>query len=188
MKEFIESRPQELCLMCGKCCRVVTASSSHEELLKLAKDNDEEAKNFLSIFEPYNSAEDARKVSAETVDHIYKYIKLSDTPEREVTFYKCKHLQDNNLCGIYKERLPVCDRFPSSPWIVAPPGCGFEGWLFQKREEIKHQIRKHKETKIEFETRLHYEKNPEIIEKLQNGIKKIDAIVERYAKYGSKDW
>ena len=35
-EQFLARRPQRLCKMCGKCCRVVTASISHSELLTIA--------------------------------------------------------------------------------------------------------------------------------------------------------
>ena len=37
-EQFLDRRPQRLCKMCGKCCRVVTASLSYEELQKRAKE------------------------------------------------------------------------------------------------------------------------------------------------------
>lgn len=192
MSEFVESRPQRLCLMCGICCRVATAPHSHEKLLELARNpeagGDESAREFLSIFEPYPSIDDARKVSAPTVDNILKHMQDSGLYSHEVTFYRCKHIQDNNLCGIYGHRPELCSRAPSTAWAVFPPGCGFQGWLFQKREEIKQKIRKQKEYLVSFETELKTVQDPEIISKLENSIEKIKETIEYFAKYGSKDW
>lgn len=188
MSEFLDSRPQRLCLMCGKCCRLSTAPKTYKELLELVKNDDEGAKDFLKIFEPYSSIEEARKHSPQTVDNILKTITGAGEDPNKVTFYTCRHIQDNNLCGIYKERPELCDRFPSSPWAVVPPGCGYEGWLFKKREEIKQKIRKQKELMLEFETELKTNQNPEIRKKLEEGIEKIKSMIEMFAQYGSKDW
>lgn len=188
MSDFIDSRPQRLCKMCGTCCRVATTPKSYQELLALAEAGDKGAKDFLTLFVPYESIEEARKVSAATVDNILEKMLTPEDSNQEITFYHCKHIQDNNLCGIYKERLELCDRFPSTAWAVAPPGCGFEGWLFQKREEIKQRTRKQKEYKLEFEAMLKETDDPEKIEKLKQGIAKIDSMVEMLSKYGSKDW
>lgn len=178
--------------MCGTCCRVATAPYSHEKLLELAKNSDEigdeSAKEFLRIFEPYSSIEAAREVSAPTVDNILKHVQNSGMYSHEVTFYRCRHIQDNNLCGIYENRPELCSRAPSTAWAVFPLGCGFEGWLFQKREEIKQKIRKQKEYLISFETELKTAQNPEIIQKLTDSIAKIKETIARLDKYGSKDW
>lgn len=188
MSSFIESRPQRLCLMCGKCCRLATTYVPYDELLKLVKEDDEGAQDFLSIFEPYPSTHAAKEAHPETVENILMNLKKSGVSEAKATFYKCKYIQDNNLCGIYEKRPELCDRFPSSPWAVVPPGCGYEGWMFKCREEIKQTIRKYKEDLLEFEAALKTEQPPEIKLKLQTLITKTKDIIAHYAKYGSADW
>lgn len=71
--------------------------------------------------------------------------------EEEITFYGCKYLQPDNLCSRYDTRLTLCKHCPSSPWSIVPPGCGFEGWLFWQREELKQKIRRSKEELIELQ-------------------------------------
>lgn len=184
MNDFINSRPQRLCKMCGTCCRVVALPKSYKELQELAKNGDKEAMDFLELFEPYLSVDEARKVSPETVDNILEYY----NEDCECIFYKCRFILDNNLCSRYENRKEVCNRFPSTAWAVAPPGCGYEGWLFQKKEEIKQYVRRKKECKLEFEAMLKETDDSAKIEKLLEGIKKIDCIIEMFSKYGSKDW
>lgn len=188
LSEQINSRPQGLCLMCGACCRVVTTPKTHEELLELAQNGDQDIKDFLNVFEPYSSIEEARNVSAKTVDNILFHISASDNPDRQVTFYRCKHLQDNNMCEIYQNRPSFCHRFPYTGSEVVPPGCGYEGWLFQKREEMKKGIRKKKEELIEYKIMLETVQDPEKIEKIKQIIEKIESIIVMHHKYGSKDW
>ena len=180
-KSFMERRPQRLCKMCGKCCRVATASIPYEELLQKAKDGDKSASEFLDTFEPYPTLEDALRADEATVKNI------PDWQNR--TFYHCKHIKpDSNLCPKYEERFEVCRQFPTSPWAVCPPGCGFEGWLFQEREMHKKRIRQLKEDKIFYLAKLKTDipkKEKVLYEKLIN---QIDARVRLYDKYGSEFW
>ena len=174
--------------MCGKCCRLATTYIPYQELLDLVEKGDEGAKDFLNIFEPYPSTEVAMKAYPDIVENILMNVKRSGESVDKVTFYKCKYILDNNLCGIYEKRPELCERFPTSAWAVIPPGCGYEGWMFKCREELKQKIRKQKETLIEFEAELKNEHTPEMKLKLEAAIQKIKDIVTVYAKYGSEDW
>ena len=108
-KDFLERRPQRLCKMCGKCCRMATASIPHDELVKRANEGDRSAWEFLDTFEPYSSLEEALSVDEATVKNIPDY--------ENRTFYHCNHIKsDSNLCPKYEERFEVCRIFPSSPW------------------------------------------------------------------------
>lgn len=174
--------------MCGKCCRLATTYVPYKELLKLVEEGDEGAKDFLSIFEPYPSTQAAMEAHPEIVENILMNLKRSGEDINEATFYKCKYILDNNLCGIYEKRPELCERFPSSAWAVVPPDCGYEGWMFKCREEIKQNIRKQKEILLEFEAELKKEQTPEMRLKLETAIQKIKDIVKVYAKYGAENW
>ena len=111
---FVKSKPQRLCLMCGKCCKVVTTTLTYEQLKKLADSGDEGAIDFLEVFEPYKSIEEAKNSDEKTVENILNLIKTYDAIEKEtLTFYRCKHILENNLCGIYNSRKDLCKIFPS---------------------------------------------------------------------------
>jgi len=187
--DFAKSRPQRLCHMCGKCCRMSTTPYSYEELTTQVEQGEQGAIDFLEIFEPFPSIEAARESNAEIVDNIIMGLKETDNyDEKKLTFYKCRYILDNNLCGIYQNRKRLCDRFPSSPWAVTPPGCGFEGWLFMKREERKQKVRKLKESLLDFDLMLKHGQPPEKAEKINEAIRKTNDIIDFYAKYGSADW
>ena len=178
---FWERRPQSLCKMCGKCCRIATTSTPYSELLKLAEEGHEGAINFLEIFEPYPSVEDAMLVDKTLVENIGY--------DENTTFYHCRYIQKNNLCGRYDIRKELCRHFPSSAFAIVPPNCGFKDWLKQEQEKI---VQKVKDAKIE---RLAYQKEllkptctPEKQELLKKLITKLDAYIENYAKYGSHEW
>ena len=49
----LNMHPQGLCKMCGKCCRiVVNPHYSYHEILDMADDGNEYARDFIQIFEP----------------------------------------------------------------------------------------------------------------------------------------
>lgn len=189
LEEYLKSRPQRLCHMCGKCCRVVTTAKSYEELCACRDRGDEGAIDFLEIFEPYISLDAAREVSKETVDNVVEALKENGIyDEKSLTFYKCRYLQEDNLCSRYKDRPDLCEVFPSSPWAVVPPGCGFEGWLFQQREEKKQKIRRMKEDILSLEVMLKETNNLDQMKKILDTIDKIKETINMYAKYGANDW
>lgn len=190
---FIESRPQELCLMCGRCCRMSTAPLPYEEMLSLKEQGDKGAIDFLDLFEPYESIEAAREIDARIVDNIINSLRNSNFygeayNEKNLTFYRCRYIQDNNLCGIYENRRELCDRFPSSPWVVAPPGCGFEGWLAQKREETVQKIRKQKENLLIVEELYASATTDAQRARIKITMDNIKDTISYYEKYGAKDW
>ena len=186
---YLAMRPQELGNMCGRCCRVVTTSKSYEELKALQAENDEGACEFLKIFVPYPSIEAARAVDKELVDNVINLlIEDGNYDETKMTFYGCKYLREDNLCSIYEERPVLCRHCPSTPWSIVPPRCGFEGWLFLKREEAKQKVRKAKEDLLEL--KLLKTKNPteDILKKISSVEHKIQTTIDMYKKYGSYDW
>lgn len=188
-KNYLSKRPQELCKMCGRCCRVATTSVPYDSLKKMADDGDQGAIDFLSLFVPYNSIEDARLVDCVTVDNIInRLIEDGNFAENEIVFYYCRYIQDDNLCSNYESRKTLCKHFPSSPWAIVPPNCGFEGWLFLKREECKQKIRKSKEDLLEMQLLKNKTTNPTVLEKISSVEDKIKISIEMYKKYGAENW
>lgn len=187
-ENYLKMRPQSLCHMCGRCCRVVTTSKSYRELKLLQAEGDEGAVDFLKIFEPYPSVEAARAVDKEVVDNILARMKEGGQDTDNVTFYCCKYLLDNNMCSIYEERPLLCRHCPSTPWVIVPPGCGFEGWLYLMRERDKKKIRKSKEDLLELQLLKTKMKNPADLQKIETVENKIYNNIEKFKKYGSELW
>lgn len=189
-ESYLNTRPQSLCHMCGKCCRVVTTPTPYNKLKRMAFQGDEGAKDFLSIFVPYESIEAAREVDAGVVDNILNLLKADnpDLKEDEMTFYCCKYLQDDNKCSNYENRPTLCRHFPSTPWAIVPPGCGFEGWLFGKREEDKERVRHAKEELLELELLKSKYDEPKILNKISSVEAKLHRTIDFYKKYGSENW
>lgn len=188
-ENYLSQRPQNLCKMCGKCCRVVISSTPFKTIKSLAISGDKSAKDFLSIFVPYESISEARAVDASIVDNIIKRLKEDGNYKKEeITFYYCKYLKENNLCGCYENRPDLCIHFPSTPWANVPPGCGFEGWLFARREQIKENIRRSKEELLELKLLKTKPMPDNILKKIELVEQKINRNIQLYAKYGSEDW
>lgn len=187
--DFFESRPQRLCKMCGGCCRVVTTATPYEDLKKLAEEGEAYAIDFLELFEPFESIEAAKAVNKGIVDNILNEFKNNEElKDKNITFYTCRYLLENNLCRIYENRKELCKRCPSSPWVVTPPGCGYEGWLFQQREEIKQKVRKQKENLLYAQTLFKEAQTPEEEAKINQVIENIKNAIKQFEKYGSADW
>ena len=123
-----------------------------EELKAFSEDKESEARDFLSVFTPYESLEEPMKLSPEYVEVIIN--KLKETghyDEKQPVFLKCKHALPNNKCAIYENRFGWCRRAPRHAWSIMPTGCGFTGWQFGLREQIKHSVRQLKEILYQYE-------------------------------------
>lgn len=78
-------------------------------------------------------------------------------------------------------------KFPNSLWEKLPDGCGYEGWIFKKREELKQKVRKQKELLLDLEVLLvSASKNEK--KQIYQKVAEIDKFVKQYDKYGSVDW
>jgi len=138
--------PQDLCKTCGKCCRIATFKGglTAEQLLELSQSSpqtEEEAiqvdgaKDFLTIFEPYESTAEARKFAPEFVD---KTLELFDKKDDEMSFFTCRYLGDDNLCKIHEDRPHLCRMYPiPHERTLFNPGCGFEARAKENWAEIQ---------------------------------------------------
>lgn len=125
--EILTYREQFSCSGCAVCCKLACSEFSPEQLKLKARNNDKFASQFLSVFVPYESKEDARKVYPE-------YIKmLEENKEEEVYFYHCPKLTENNRCCDYENRPQICKDFPDNPLALLPKSCGYVKW----KEEVE---------------------------------------------------
>ena len=125
--EILAYRSQFSCIGCGTCCKLACSEFSPEELRLKAENGDNFATQFLSVFVPYNSKEEAREIYPE-------YIKmLEDNKEDEVYFYHCPKLTECNRCSDYGNRPQICRDFPDNPLALLPKSCGYVKW----KEEVE---------------------------------------------------
>ncbi len=182
--------PQHLCNMCGKCCKAITTPYTHEQLIELAKEGQEEAKVFTDIFKRYKSVADAKKAVPDHVENILKQLKKNNPKldESTVTFYYCPYLTKENLCSIHSTRPDCCRRAPRNGWSLFPPGCGFKGWQFQQKERVKATVRKLKEYIIELELLNPDTKLPGRDKTAKEMIEFINEKIKPWEKYGASMW
>ena len=120
---LLKRRENHDCLGCAACCNLAVSEFSSEELEQKAKNNDNFAKQFLSVFVPYESEEEAKKVYPE----YFELLKEKATGEK-VYFYHCPKVTKDNRCPDYDSRPQICKDFPDNPLGFLPKICGFKNW------------------------------------------------------------
>jgi len=144
--------PQKLCKMCGSCCFIATFKKglSYEEILELISDPETDpiqvdgAKDFLSVFEPYYSHEEMKKIAPEFYEQVMTQLKNPNT-----TFFRCKYVSKEGACLIHEDRPFLCRIYPvPHERTMFFPGCGFEEQCkinWKKIMEIVEEVRKRSE-------------------------------------------
>ena len=126
-QEVLELRKNFDCKGCATCCNRACSEFSPEELKRRAQNGDKFATQFTSIFIPYGSKEEARKVYPQYIEL------LDDTIDEDVYFYHCPKLTDCKRCSDYNNRPQICRDFPDNPLCILPKSCGFYEW----RQEVE---------------------------------------------------
>lgn len=126
-QEVLAYRENFKCSGCATCCNLACSEFSPEELKQKAENGDNFAKQFTSIFIPYESKEEARRVYPEYIQM------LEDNKEDKVYFYHCPKLTEDNRCSDYENRPQICRDFPDNPLSILPESCGYKTW----KEEIE---------------------------------------------------
>lgn len=126
-QEVLAYRETFKCSGCATCCNLACSEFSPEELKQKAENGDNFAKQFTSIFIPYESKEEARRVYPEYIQM------LEDNKEDDVYFYHCPKLTEDNRCSDYEHRPQICRDFPDNPLSILPDSCGYKKW----KEEIE---------------------------------------------------
>lgn len=121
-KEILAYRKEFQCKGCATCCNLACSEFSPEELKQKADKGDNFAKQFLSVFIPYNSKEEARKIYPEYIQM------LEENKEDKVYFYHCPKLTKDNRCSDYDNRPQICRDFPDNPLSILPASCGYKKW------------------------------------------------------------
>ncbi len=147
-----KNRPQRLCKMCGQCCTMAVCQYTQEELKEFSSCEESEASDFLKCFEPYETLDKPKLISPKYVEIVINKLKEQGKyVEGAQIFYHCKHIGEDGKCTKYENRYGWCHRTPTHAWTLMPPDCGFRGWQFAVREQVKYNIRKLKERLYECE-------------------------------------
>lgn len=127
LNEILAYRTKFQCVGCATCCNLACSEFSPEELKQKAQNGDNFAKQFLSVFIPYNSKEEARRVYPEYIELLEK------NKEYDVYFYHCPKLTEDKRCSDYENRPQICRDFPDNPLSILPSACGYKKW----KEEVE---------------------------------------------------
>lgn len=123
-KALMEKKKEYSCLKCGTCCKLAVSGYSPMQLKQMSIRGDKYAREFSSIYIPYDSEEMAEAICPE----FYAKLKdLMDANER-LYFYYCRKLGADNLCSDYENRPDICRDFPMTPLKTLPDCCGFITW------------------------------------------------------------
>jgi len=128
-KMIMDKKDGYSCARCGSCCRLATSEYSYEQLKQRAIKGDKFSQDFVSVFVPYKSEEEAKNVNPE-------FFNLLDETAKDsrVYYYYCPKLKGNE-CSDYENRPAICRDFPHNPLKLLPAECSFNKW----RNEVSHQ-------------------------------------------------
>lgn len=121
-KMIMDKKNEYSCIRCGNCCRLATSEYSYEQLKQRAMRGDKYSKDFVSVFVPYKSDEEAKLANPE-------YFKLLEEmmEDQKVYYYYCPKLIDNS-CSDYENRPNICKEFPHNPLKLLPSTCSYNAW------------------------------------------------------------
>lgn len=121
-KTIMESKNECECLRCGNCCRLATSEHSYEQLKQRAMRGDKFARDFVSVFVPYKTEEEAKNANPE----FFKLLEATMEDEK-VYYYHCPKINGNE-CSDYENRPDICKDFPHNPLKLLPSTCSFNIW------------------------------------------------------------
>lgn len=118
------------CHMCGMCCRMASHDASYEELQARAATGDDFARQFTSIFLPYESRKVARRKAPEVVEAVLAEAGEESEGEERIFFYHCPYLGEDNRCSVYgtDKRPAICASYPETPLSFVYEKCAWKPW------------------------------------------------------------
>ena len=127
-KAIMDKKENYECNRCAACCKLAVSPYSYEQLKQRANRGDKFSADFVSVFVPYKSEEEARSVNPEYFALLNKLV------EDKTYYYYCPKLE-GNLCSIYENRPNICKDFPHNPLKLLPAECSFNEW----KDEVAYQ-------------------------------------------------
>ena len=123
-KAMMEKKKEYSCVQCGNCCKLAVSEFNPMQLKQKALRGDKYAREFISIYVPYESEEMAEAICPEF------YGKLKDlmNANERLYFYYCSKLGADDLCSDYENRPDICKDFPLTAMKILPDTCGYMPW------------------------------------------------------------
>lgn len=123
-KSMMEKKKEYSCSKCGNCCKLAVSEYNPIQLKQRALRGDKFAKEFSSIYVPYESEEMAEAICPE----FYNKLKELMDPNERLYFYYCSKLGADDLCSDYENRPDICKDFPMTAMKILPDSCGYMPW------------------------------------------------------------
>ena len=130
-KLIMNKKSEFTCAQCASCCKLATSEYSYEQLKQRAARGDKYSRDFVSVFVPYNTEQEAKSANPEFFELLN-----SITEDEKVYYYHCPKLKEN-LCSDYENRPDICKDYPHNPLKLLPSACSFNKW---KREIAKQSM------------------------------------------------
>ena len=129
-KAIMDKKDNYECNRCGACCKLAVSEYSYTQLKQRAMRGDKFSEDFVSVFVPYETEEEAKAVNPEYFELLNVLVS-----EEKIYYYHCPKIDENNLCTIYEDRPNICKDFPHNPLKLLPSECSFNEW----KNEVAHQ-------------------------------------------------
>ncbi|MBQ7126723.1 YkgJ family cysteine cluster protein [bacterium] len=120
--ELLAQKDSISCNKCGACCKLAVSEYSGIQLRQRALKGDKISEDFIKVFKPFESIDDARNANPEYFDLIEDSIE-----DQKAYYYHCPKL-DGNLCSDYENRPEFCKIFPNNPLKLLPSTCSYNQW------------------------------------------------------------
>lgn len=128
-KNILAKKANYSCGRCAACCKLATSEYSYAQLKQRALKGDKFSKDFVSVFIPYETEEDAKKANPEYFELLNKLVE-----DDKIYYYYCPKLEGNS-CSDYENRPNICKEFPHNPLKLLPSSCSYNVW----RNEVAHE-------------------------------------------------
>lgn len=121
-KIIMDKKEEYSCSCCGSCCKLAVSEYSYDQLKQRAFRGDKFSKDFVSVFVPYKTEEEAKQANPEYFELLNELME-----EQKIYYYYCPKVE-NNLCTDYENRPDICKDFPHNPLKLLPSICSFNAW------------------------------------------------------------
>lgn len=121
-KMIMDKKCEYECGRCANCCKLATSEFSYEQLKQKAARGDKFSRDFVSVFVPYQTEEDAKLANPEYFELLNNLME-----DQKIYYYYCPRLVGNS-CSIYENRPDICKDFPHNPLKLLPSTCSFNAW------------------------------------------------------------
>lgn len=127
LQTLLDKREDYSCSECGDCCKLAVSEYSYEQLKQRAYKGDKYSQDFISVFVPYKTEEEAKLANPE----FFEAVDVIST--EKAYFYYCPKVK-NNLCSDYENRPDVCKNYPNNPLKLLHAHCSYNEW---RKEVVK---------------------------------------------------